>query len=108
MILESSKEIIEKAIIDFKPKAIVLMLSGGDDSMAAMQVCKELDVKVDFIIHGNTRTGLEETTNFARKVAEKSGIKYIEADAGDAYIKYVMRKGSLGWAKTLILLLFTF
>jgi len=96
MLLESSKEIIEKAIIDFQPKVNVLMLSGGDDSMAAMQVCKELDVKVDFIIHGNTRTGLEVTTDFARKVAEKSKIKYIEADAGDAYIKYVMRKGFFG------------
>jgi len=96
MLLESSKEIIEKAIIDFKPKASVLMLSGGDDSIAALQVCKELDVKVDFIIHGNTRTGLEETTDFAREVAHKSGIKYIEADAGDAYINYVMRKGFFG------------
>jgi len=96
MLLESSKEIIEKAIIDFKPKAKVLMLSGGDDSMAAMEVCKELGVEIDFIIHGNTRTGIEETTEFARKQAEVYGIKYLEADAGDAYEKYVLRKGFFG------------
>ena len=96
MCLESSKEIIDKAIIDFKPKVNVLMLSGGDDSMASLQVCKELNVKIDFIIHGNTKTGLEETTDFARKVAQKSKIEYIEADAGNAYENYVMRKGFFG------------
>lgn len=47
MILENSKEIIEKAITDFKPKAVVLMFSGGDDSLTAYHVAKELGVKLD-------------------------------------------------------------
>jgi 3'-phosphoadenosine 5'-phosphosulfate sulfotransferase (PAPS reductase)/FAD synthetase len=95
-LLIGSKEIYDKAVADFKPKAIVLMFSGGDDSLTAYHVAKELGVKFDFVIHGNTRTGIEETTLFARDKVEKMGDRYIEADAGDSYIDYVMRKGFFG------------
>ena len=90
------KDIIEKAILDFKPKAIVLMLSGGDDSLAAYVMCKILEVKIDFVIHGNTRTGIEETTEFAIKTANYFGDTLLLADAGDSYINYITRKGFFG------------
>lgn len=89
-----SKEIYERAISEFNPAATVLMLSGGDDSLTVYHVAKELGIKIDFVIHGNTRTGIQETTDFARKIAEKDN--YLEADAGDSYINYVLRKGFFG------------
>jgi 3''-phosphoadenosine 5''-phosphosulfate sulfotransferase (PAPS reductase)/FAD synthetase and related enzymes len=95
-LLIGSKEIYDKAVADFKPKATVLMFSGGDDSLTAYEVGRELGIKFDFVIHGNTRTGIEETTLFARETVEKMGDRYIEADAGDSYIDYVMRKGFFG------------
>lgn len=96
MNIESSKEIYQKAIKDYKPKAIVMMLSGGDDSTTAYAVTKELGIKVDAVIHGNTRTGIKETSIFAAKQVQKYGDKYLVADAGSSYEKYVMRKGFFG------------
>src|SRR6185312_4358121 len=94
--LEQSKEIIEKAITDFKPAAIVMMLSGGDDSMTAYHVAKELGIKFDLVIHGNTRTGISLTTEFTIKEAERMKDKLIIADAGTSYKDYVLRKGFFG------------
>lgn len=94
-ILES-KEIYERSLLDFKPSVIVLMLSGGDDSLTTYHVAKELGIKFDFVIHGNTGTGIQETTNFARKEVERNGDKYLEADAGKSYEDYVLRKGFFG------------
>lgn len=95
-LLRKSKEIYDVAVATYKPKAIVLMLSGGDDSMVTYYVARELGIKFDLVIHGNTRTGIEDTTLFTRKVVSEFGDKYVEADAGDNYIKYVMRKGFFG------------
>lgn len=95
-LIKYSKEIFDKAVLDFKPKAIVMMLSGGDDSTTAYHVAKELGIDFDFVIHGNTRTGIEDTTLFARKQAEKFNDNYLEADAGTSYIDYVLRKGFFG------------
>lgn len=94
--LEQSKEIIEKAIADFKPAAIVMMLSGGDDSMTAYHVAKELGIKFDLVIHGNTRTGISLTTEFVIKEAERMKDKLLIADAGTSYEDYVLRKGFFG------------
>jgi 3'-phosphoadenosine 5'-phosphosulfate sulfotransferase (PAPS reductase)/FAD synthetase len=95
-LLIGSKEIFDKAVLEYKPKAIVMMFSGGDDSLTAYHVAKEIGIKFDFVIHGNTRTGIEETTLFARKKVEEMGDRYIEADAGSSYVDYVMRKGFFG------------
>lgn len=91
------KQIIDKAIADYKPRAIVLMLSGGDDSLAAYVMCKLLGVNIDYVIHGWTRTGIKETTDFAIKTAEQMGDPYLIADAGTSYVDYVMRKGFFGF-----------
>lgn len=92
----SSKEIIDRAIAEYKPYAIVLMLSGGDDSMTALEVCKRLNVPLTHIMHGITGTGIQETTDFVRKIVSNEKPVYLEANAGDAYVKYVMRKGFFG------------
>jgi 3'-phosphoadenosine 5'-phosphosulfate sulfotransferase (PAPS reductase)/FAD synthetase len=95
--LLESKEIFNQALLDFNPDAaVVLMFSGGDDSLTTYHVAKELGIKFDFVIHGNTRTGIQQTTDFARKEVERLGDKYLEADAGLSYENYVMRKGFFG------------
>lgn len=95
-LLESSKQIVDGAISGFNPYAIVLMLSGGDDSMTALAVAKYLNVPITHIMFGNTRTGIQQTTDFVHSVVSKEKYKFIEADAGDSYIKYVLRKGFFG------------
>lgn len=91
-----SKEIVKQAFADFKPNATVIMFSGGDDSLTTYHVAKQLGIKIDFVIHGNTRTGIQETTLFARKEVERLGDRYLEADAGSSYVDYLMRKGFFG------------
>lgn len=94
--LNSSREIINQAIVDVKPVATVLALSGGNDSLSAYYAAKALDVKVDFILHVNTRTGIQETTDFVRSFALIENAPYIEADAKDSYEKYLFSFGFFG------------
>jgi len=91
-----SKEIVDKAIVDYKPYAIVFMLSGGDDSMTALTAAKYLNIPFTHIMHGVTGTGIQETYDFVKTVVEKEKAVYIEANAGNAYVNYVMRKGFFG------------
>lgn len=88
--------IIERAMLDYKPKAVVLMFSGGDDSLTTYEVIRQLNIKIDFVIHGYTRTGIQQTTDFAKWEVERRNGKLLIADAGDAYERYVMRKGFFG------------
>ena len=99
-LINKSREIYRKAVVDFKPKAVVMMLSGGDDSTTAYAVARQLGVKFDAVIHGNTRTGIKQTSEFAAKQVELQGDKLIVADAGNAYEKYVLRKGFFGVGET--------
>jgi 3'-phosphoadenosine 5'-phosphosulfate sulfotransferase (PAPS reductase)/FAD synthetase len=95
-LLLRSKEIFTQAEMDFKPYSVCLAISGGDDSLTAMEVCKALNIKLDFIIHINTRTGIKETANYVRNCATCSSCKYLEGDAGNKYENYVLRKGFFG------------
>lgn len=95
MKIQSSSEIIKKAIAEFNPTHIVSMVSGGKDSAASDQVARELGLKIDFVIHGNTRAGIRETSDFVRNTYGKLG-DFVEADAGTAYEDYVLRKGFFG------------
>lgn len=95
-ILERSKEIAGEAITEYGPYAIVLMMSGGEDSLTAFYVARALGIEIDYVIHGNTRTGIPQTTEYVRDFVQRCGVPYIEADAGDAYEEYVLRKGFFG------------
>ena len=55
-LLKDSEEIILRAIFDYEPYAIVMMFSGGHDSLAAYHVAKALQVPVTHFMHGVTRT----------------------------------------------------
>jgi 3'-phosphoadenosine 5'-phosphosulfate sulfotransferase (PAPS reductase)/FAD synthetase len=92
--ITESIEIYKKYVNEFKPAAIVIMFSGGDDSLTVLNLCKEFNLHFDAIIHGNTRTGLNLSTKFARETCKDEN--YMEADAGDSFEKYVRRKGFFG------------
>lgn len=94
--LEQSQMIIRKAIEEIDPYAIVIMFSGGTDSLTAYHVAKYLQVPISGILHINTGTGIPETTQFVRAWAERQPYPFWEAQAGDAYEKYLNRKGFFG------------
>lgn len=96
MDIKYSDHLLRKAVGEYKPFAIIMMFSGGDDSLATYNILKEIGVKPDFVIHGRTGTGLTETTKFAVSQIEKNKDKLLLADAGNAYENYVLRKGFFG------------
>lgn len=99
-ILHSSQEIFADAVVKHPPHAVVLALSGGTDSLTALAVALKLNIKIDYILHCNTRTGIKQTTEYVRNLANDLSIPYIEADSGDAYEEYVRRKGFFGRGNT--------
>jgi 3'-phosphoadenosine 5'-phosphosulfate sulfotransferase (PAPS reductase)/FAD synthetase len=93
--VESSATILRDAIDQFSPTHVISMVSGGKDSAASDQMARELGAKIDFVMHGNTRCGIRQTTEFVRETYGALG-EYVEADAGNAYQDYVLRKGFFG------------
>ncbi|WP_230769500.1 phosphoadenosine phosphosulfate reductase domain-containing protein [Sphingomonas sp. Leaf4] len=93
--ITSSVAIFRDAVDRFAPTHIVSMVSGGYDSAASDQIAREIGAKIDFVMHGNTRCGIRETTDFVRACYGQLG-DYVEADAGTAYEDYVLRKGFFG------------
>lgn len=93
--IEKSATILKAAMTEFNPTHIVSMVSGGKDSAASDAIARELGVKIDFVIHGNTRTGIPETSEFVRDTYGKLS-DYIEADAGTTYEDRLFRKGFYG------------
>lgn len=67
--LKQSREIYNKAVTDYPPFAVVAMVSGGDDSLAMLAAALALNIKLDAIVHINTRTGVKETFDHVEKVA---------------------------------------
>lgn len=100
MDIKYSKELFNQAVKENPPYAIVMMLSGGDDSLTAYHVAKELGIEIDLVIHGVTGTGLRATRDFVHQEVERMGDKLIEANADNAYEKYVLRKGFFGRGET--------
>lgn len=95
-LIRSSKEIFTEAVRFYKPRAIVGMFSGGDDSLTMLHVARELGIKFTAVIHGDTKTGIKQTTDFAKAEVLRLGHRLIIADAGTSYVDYVMRKGFFG------------
>lgn len=94
--LDQSKLIIKTAIKMFDPYAIIMAISGGDDSLASYYALRESGIKPDFILHVNTQTGIAETSQFVRDFADKQDVKLLYQDAGNTYENYVRRKGFPG------------
>lgn len=94
-LVAKSAKILAEAIDQFSPTHIVSMVSGGKDSAASDQVARELGVDIDFVMHGNTRCGIPQTSEFVRETYGAIS-DLVEADAGTAYEDYVLRKGFFG------------
>lgn len=94
--IADSADIVRRAVAEFNPTHIVSMVSGGKDSAASDQVARELGLKIDLVVHGNTRCGIPETSEFVRDHYGNLGSDFVEADAGTAYEDYVLRKGFFG------------
>lgn len=93
---ESSARIISETMAAIKPDYIVSMVSGGKDSAASHAMAVRLGLKIDLIIHGNTRTGIRQTSEFVAQHYGHAGPDFAVADAGTAYEDYVLRKGFFG------------
>ena len=93
--VSASAQVLRDALNEFQPTHVISMVSGGKDSAASDAIARELGVKIDFVMHGNTRCGIPETTDFVRSTYGALG-EYVEADAGSAYEDYVLRKGFFG------------
>jgi 3'-phosphoadenosine 5'-phosphosulfate sulfotransferase (PAPS reductase)/FAD synthetase len=96
ILLKRSKDIFDEAVLIHRPDVVLMMFSGGDDSLTAYHVARQLGIKINFVLHGNTGCGIPDTTAFARNEVAKLGDKYLEANAGRAYEEYVIRKGFFG------------
>lgn len=94
--ISSSIRLMESAIANYQPTHIVAMVSGGRDSAAAYAIAEEMGLPVDLILHGNTRTGIPDTTQFVTDYYGNRRQDFALADAGNAYERYVMRKGFFG------------
>lgn len=91
-----SAQLVEGLIKEFRPTHIVSLVSGGRDSAASDRLSRELQVPVDFRMHGRTGTGIPETTQHVIDYYGSSGPDLAIADAGTKYESYVMRKGFFG------------
>ena len=94
--LDHSLRIMRGAMEIHQPDFVVSMVSGGKDSAASHAVAVELGVKIDLVIHGNTRCGIPETSQFVEANYGQGAWDYAVADAGTAYEDYVLRKGFFG------------
>lgn len=91
-----SVERMQRVIAEYQPTHIIATVSGGRDSAAEVEFAREMGVKIDLILHARTGTGIPETTQFVTDHYGNLGPDLVVADAGDAYERYVMRKGFFG------------
>lgn len=100
--LEASLNIYKEAVRLYKPKATIVMFSGGDDSLTTLYAAKELGIPFDYIIHGNTGTGIKETHDFVLEVVSNfPNVKFIETHPKkeESYEVYVRERGFYGNGK---------
>lgn len=95
-LLERSSDVLWKAYTALKPDYVVSMVSGGKDSAASHAAALECGIKIDLVIHGNTRTGIPQTSEFVEEHYGNGPWGFAVADAGTAYEDYVQRKGFFG------------
>ena len=96
--IASSREIISKALKDYPCYKILVAVSGGDDSLTALEVARHIGLNFDYILHGNTGTGVKEVFDFVKDVSKHDNL--IVADAKDKYTLRVREKGFYGSGNT--------
>eukprot|EP00697_Spironema_sp_BW2_P011746 gnl/Spiro4/27580_TR13718_c0_g1_i1.p1 gnl/Spiro4/27580_TR13718_c0_g1~~gnl/Spiro4/27580_TR13718_c0_g1_i1.p1 ORF type:complete len:277 (+),score=-37.51 gnl/Spiro4/27580_TR13718_c0_g1_i1:512-1342(+) len=76
--MKSPEKIISEAIIKFKPKRFILMVSGGHDSVTNAHISASLlkGKGIEFeVYHGDTTIGIPETQDYVRMICDKYGWK---------------------------------
>ncbi|MBN8848181.1 MULTISPECIES: phosphoadenosine phosphosulfate reductase family protein [unclassified Sphingomonas] len=91
-----SIERLERVVREYAPTHIIATVSGGRDSAAEVEFAREIGVKIDLLLHCRTGTGIRETTEHVVDYYGNLGPNFVVADAGNAYERYVMRKGFFG------------
>jgi len=99
--LESSRQVWQQAIAQYpQPYAVVLAMSGGDDSRATYYAAKALNIPITHILHIDTGTGIRQTTEWVRWFAnEYAQLPYLEGCAGSRFEKRVLQHGFIGQGK---------
>lgn len=105
--METGHKILDQAFLDFSPKHVLLLFSGGHDSLCsthyAATYLKERGVHFT-VYHGNTGIGIPQTRNFVYEVCERYGWELYEGQAKpDAYKDYVRDYGFPGPAHHFIM-----
>lgn len=68
------KQIIEAAIEQYNPIKVVLLFSGGHDSLVSTHISATIldDLGIDYCVyHGDTTIGIPETQDFVRRVCDQ-------------------------------------
>lgn len=96
--LDSTRRIWEDAQRQYpNPFAIVLALSGGNDSRATYYAAKALGINITHILHIRTGTGIQQTTDWVRWFAnDYAKLPYLEGDAKDRFERRVLGHGFIG------------
>src|ERR1700689_4484474 len=71
---ESAEKIIREALLEYKPVAVVLMVSGGHDSVTnahiSASILKNIGI-MDFVVyHGDTTIGIPETQYYVMDICD--------------------------------------
>ncbi|MBZ4188937.1 phosphoadenosine phosphosulfate reductase family protein [Niabella beijingensis] len=92
-------EIITNAIREYSPKRILLLFSGGHDSLCSTHYSATFlkSLGLDFTVyHGNTGIGIRQSRDYVRRTCMEQDWKLYEGYAGDAYEKLVSKYGFPG------------
>lgn len=74
--MEYPKEILSDAIAEYNPVDVLLLFSGGHDSLVSTHIAASwlTDQGISFkVYHGDTTIGIPETQDYVREVCEKYG-----------------------------------
>lgn len=99
--MKAAKQIIAEAIEQYNPVKVLLMFSGGHDSLTSTHYAAQYlrQIGVDFTVyHGDTTIGIRETQDFVKQVCEKYGwdLAIRSAPDGHKYEDIVRQKGFPG------------
>lgn len=79
--------IVTEVIAEHKPKAVYLLLSGGDDSMVLLDVMAH---RADAILHVNTGFGIPATNEFVREECARRGLTLHELMPPESFEELVL------------------
>lgn len=100
--VKSPELILKEAIKKYNPIKVVLMFSGGHDSLVSSYVSSKIlkEIGVDFIVyHGDTTIGIPETQDFVKEVCSINGWDLFirkPPNKKDWYESIVLRSGFPG------------